>query len=111
MGEFKVTSIKVTDKDVTIVRLPQFEEGEVVTTGIREKYPLDENVAIDVNKNTFAEEEMLLILNGIKCLLDESRIDKDDISKHKRILRKIERDYPKNAKIQEEVQWMIEYFD
>lgn len=111
MNNLKVTSIKVTDKEITIVRMPPFEEGEVVACGVRERYKLDENVAIDIDKNTFSEEEALLILNGIKCSLDESRIDNENNRKYINILRKFERDYPKSAEIQEEVQWMIEYFN
>lgn len=64
-----------------------------------------------IYESEFSEEEAILMLKGIKCALDENRIDGENNIKYINILRKFERDYPKSAEIQEEVQWMIEYFN
>ncbi|GCD13180.1 hypothetical protein [Clostridium tagluense] len=50
MGRLIVTEIKITDKEIIIIRVLESEEN-TFTTGVKEIYPLSENVKINIERN------------------------------------------------------------
>ena len=77
MVQFSVIEIKIDDNDITIIRRPEGNK-DVFCMGIKEVYPLSENVRINIDHNNLEyeciediKEELRILKSGNKQILEE----------------------------------------